>query len=110
MGGRLFEAQDLQFELRIEEEVGPPVFLAYLYDGAGTPLSPDDATLTVTLERFGDRVDVISFTPVADHLRGDGVVREPHSFKADIDLNYKGQGHEFGPLREHIGHWWLYFY
>jgi len=95
MGGRLFQAQDVQLELRIEEEEGPPVFLAYLYDGVGTPISPEGSTLEVTLERFANRTDVIAFEVVANHLRGDGVVREPHSFKANIALGHNGRNHPF---------------
>jgi cobalt-zinc-cadmium efflux system membrane fusion protein len=94
-GGRIFSADDLQLELRIEEEVGPPMFLAYLYDSAGASLSPEGATLTVTLLRLGDRVDVISFVPMGNHLRGDAVVREPHSFKAEIGLHYSDEDYEF---------------
>jgi cobalt-zinc-cadmium efflux system membrane fusion protein len=95
-GGRLFETDGLRLELRIDEEEGPPVFLAYLYDGRGRPLPPDGATLKVTLERFANRTDVISFAPAGNHLRGDAVVREPHSFRARIALRYDGRDHEFG--------------
>ena len=95
MGGRLFLADDLQLELRIEEEEGPPVFLAYLYDGDGVRLSPDGAKLRVTLGRFANRTDVISFSAVGNHLRGDRVVSEPHSFKASIELGYNNRQHEF---------------
>jgi cobalt-zinc-cadmium efflux system membrane fusion protein len=96
MGGRLFTADGLQLELRIEEEEGPPMFLAYLYDGNGNPLSPEGATLQVTLHRFADRTDVISFAAVANHLRGDGIVGEPHSFEAVIQLNYNTKDYQFG--------------
>lgn len=95
-GGRLFSAGNIQLELRIEEEDGPPMFLAYLYDGNGARLLPDSAALQVTLHRFANRVDVISFTPVGNHLRGDGIVREPHSFKAEISLVHNGVEHDFG--------------
>jgi len=94
-GGRLFTAHDLQFELRIEEEDGPPTFLAYVYDGKGTPLPAESATLQVTLERFANRTDVVSFTPIGNHLRGDLVVREPHSFKARIELVYNRNNYDF---------------
>lgn len=90
-GGRLFAQGDMQLELRIEEEDGPPTFLAYLYDANGVQRPPDDATMQVTLDRFAGRRDVIPFTPVGNHLRGEGVVREPHSFEVELDLQHQGQ-------------------
>jgi len=94
-GGRLFAADDLQLELRIEEEEGPPMFLAHVYDGDGSPLPPEGAALQVTLERFANRTDIISFAPMGNHLRGDSEVSEPHSFKVLIELSYGGKKYEF---------------
>jgi cobalt-zinc-cadmium efflux system membrane fusion protein len=95
MGGRLFAADELQLELMIEEEDGPPVFVAWLYDEQGDRLSPEAATLTVTLRRLGDRVDVITFSAMGHHLRGRAVVEEPHSFDATIELGYGERSYEF---------------
>jgi cobalt-zinc-cadmium efflux system membrane fusion protein len=95
-GGRLFAANDLQLELSIEEEDGPPVFVAWLYDASGEPLSPEGAILRVTVRRLGNRIDVVSFRPMANHLRGDTVVEEPHSFAAKIEIEYNGENLEFG--------------
>jgi len=95
-GGRLFETANVRLEIRIEEEEGPPVFIAYLYDAKGDPLPPEGAMLHVTLQRFANRTDVISFEPIGNHLRGDSEVREPHSVKAASELQYGGERHEFG--------------
>jgi cobalt-zinc-cadmium efflux system membrane fusion protein len=95
MGGRLFESVHFQLELRIEEEDGPPTFVAHAYDGNGELMSPDALTLQVVLERFANRTDVISFTPVGNHLRGAPEVREPHSFRAKVQVRYDGNDYEF---------------
>jgi cobalt-zinc-cadmium efflux system membrane fusion protein len=95
-GGRLFTGDGIQLELNIEEEDRPPVFVARLYDENGEHLSPEGAILEVTLERFANRVDVIAFAAVANHLRGDMIVREPHSFEATITLQYAGKPYVFG--------------
>lgn len=89
-GGRLFEQAQMRLELRIEEEDGPPTFIAYLSDDNGTRRPPGKARLVVTLDRFAGRRDVIRFVPVGNHLRGEGTVREPHSFDVTIDLQYEG--------------------
>jgi cobalt-zinc-cadmium efflux system membrane fusion protein len=96
MGGRLFTGDGIRLELNIEEGERPPVFVARLYDEGGNVLSPEGARLDITLERLGNRTDHIAFTPVANHLRGDAIVYEPHSFAATIDLSYGGTSHEFG--------------
>jgi len=58
-------------------------------------LPADDATLRVTLERFANRTDVISFRSIGHHLRSNTTVREPHSFKASIDLDYNQNEYTF---------------
>jgi cobalt-zinc-cadmium efflux system membrane fusion protein len=94
-GGRLFTDEGIALELRIVEEDGPPEFVAHLYDGAGKPLPPGDAALSVTLERFAGRRDEIAFRPMGEHLRGATVVGEPHSFVARIHLECGGKRHEW---------------
>jgi len=96
MGGRLFASDDVQLELRIEEADGPPMFLAALYDGDGNAIPPEGATLNVTLQRLGQRTERIAFAPMGTLLHGDAIVREPHSFKALIELDYGGRKHVFG--------------
>jgi cobalt-zinc-cadmium efflux system membrane fusion protein len=94
-GGRMFTDEGIALELRIVEEDGPPEFVAHLYDGAGKSLPPGDATLSVTLERFAGRREVIAFRPMGEHLRGEAVVGEPHSFVAHIRLERGAELHEW---------------
>jgi cobalt-zinc-cadmium efflux system membrane fusion protein len=77
------------------EDDGPPEFVAHLYDGAGKALPPAEATLSVTLERFAGRREEIPFRAMGEHLRGERVVAEPHSFLAHIRLEYAGGRHEW---------------
>jgi len=94
-GGRLFVGNGVQLELLIEEEDAPPVFVAWLYDEQGVMLPPETATLQATVRRFADRVDTIPFVAMGNHLRGESIVREPHSFKVVLDLVVAGQTHQF---------------
>lgn len=92
-GGRLFEAGDLKLELRIEETGIPPEFRAYLYDRASKPIAPVEGSLSVVLERFGGRRDSLAFRAEGDRFRSERSVVEPHSFKASVILEHKGDRH-----------------
>ena len=94
-GGRLYETPDASLELCILEADGPPIFVGYLYNERGERMSVDGAELTVTLLRFADRGEVITFTPIANHLRADDIVAEPHSFRAEIEFIFNGESHQF---------------
>lgn len=94
-GGRLFTDDSVRLELRIAEDDGPPIFLAYLYDAEGRRLPPGEARLEVILERFAGNLDTIRFEPVLEHLRGQGEVSEPHSFRATIDLALSGRARQW---------------
>lgn len=89
-GGRLLKNGSLAIELLIFERGMPPHFRAYLYEN-GEVISPDKAQLIVTLTRFSGKKDTIKFTPVETYLQSNDVIREPHSFEAEVKLNIKGQ-------------------
>jgi cobalt-zinc-cadmium efflux system membrane fusion protein len=82
-GGRLLSEGELTVELAIFEDGVPPEYRAWLYRD-GQPLPPDAGTLEVVLERLGGAVDTHRFSPRNDHLVGDGVVHEPHSFDVTV--------------------------
>jgi cobalt-zinc-cadmium efflux system membrane fusion protein len=94
-GGRLFSADDVQLELQIAEEDGPPVFVAYVNDANGRPLQPQDVSLDVSLKRFGNRHETLRLEPAGGHWRSQDEVREPHSFAASIELQDRGHQHEW---------------
>jgi len=82
-GGRLLEQDGHAVELQIFEEGVPPQYRAWLYRD-GRPLPPDSGHLEVVLRRLGGVTDTHSFEPDGDHLVGDAVVYEPHSFDVEV--------------------------
>jgi cobalt-zinc-cadmium efflux system membrane fusion protein len=90
-GGRLLTEGDFALELAIFEAGVPPEFHAFAYQG-GDPVDPASVRLDVTLSRLGGRVDRIAFAPRADYLLGAEVVREPHSFDAEVVARVAGPG------------------
>ena len=93
-GGRLLESGDFAIELSIYESGVPPEYRAWAYNG-GELLAPSTVDLTVVLDRLGDVRDNISFNPEGEHLRGDTVIYEPHSFVVSVSANYQGQQHSW---------------
>lgn len=82
-GGRLLREGDLSVELAIYELGVPPEFRAWLYrDDRALP--PEDGQLEVVLTRLGGRTETHRFSARGDHLVGDGVVHEPHSFDVAV--------------------------
>ncbi len=88
--GRMLRDGDFAVELTIFEEGVPPEFRAYVYED-DQPLPPGDIRLTVELGRLGGTVDRFAFAPEGDFLRGDGVVKEPHSFDVRIAAMRNGR-------------------
>jgi membrane fusion protein, heavy metal efflux system len=93
-GGRLLRSGDFALEVKIFEEGVPPEYHLYAFQ-AGQPVPPADVEASVTLSRLGGRVDTFRFKPVADFLRGDGVVVEPHSFDVAVVARHAGRQHEW---------------
>ena len=92
--GRLLTDGEFALELSVFETGVPPEFRVWVTE-QGRPVKPDDVELTVTLNRLGGRVDTIGFKPQDDFLRGDTVVREPHSFVVSIEADYRGKRHSW---------------
>ena len=90
-GGRLVQDQDgFALEATIYETGIPPEFRFYPYEN-GQDVNPKETTLTVELHRLGGDVDTIRFAPAGQYLRGDRVVREPHSFDVKIRATRNGK-------------------
>lgn len=89
-GGRLLEGQDISLEVTIQESGVPPHFRIYA-NSQGKPVSPGDVELRAVLRRMGGRVDQHTFQPDGDALRGEQVVYEPHSFKAEFTAQHGGK-------------------
>jgi cobalt-zinc-cadmium efflux system membrane fusion protein len=93
-GGRLLTDGDFALELAIFEAGVPPEFHAWATQG-GRPIAPREVELTVELARLGGAVDRIGFAPSGELLRGDAIVREPHSFDVSITAVHAGQTHRW---------------
>ena len=89
-GGRVLSEGNFQIEVSIYERGVPPQFRIYVAEN-GKPVNPDEVTLTIELHRLGGRVDVIQFQRESDYLRGDKVVKEPHSFEVKVVAERKGR-------------------
>jgi cobalt-zinc-cadmium efflux system membrane fusion protein len=93
-GGRLLESGDFALELAIFEAGVPPEYHAWATVN-GQPVDARDVELTVELGRLGGEVDRIEFSPERDFLRGQQVVREPHSFDVTVVARHAGREHRF---------------
>lgn len=91
-GGRMLRGGDFALELWIFEQGVPPEYHAYGYMD-DKPLAPGEFTARVTLSRLGGRTDRFEFAPSGNFLRGNGVVREPHSFDVKVEAQHAGQQH-----------------
>jgi cobalt-zinc-cadmium efflux system membrane fusion protein len=93
-GGRLLRDGDFALEVAIYERGVPPEYRVWAFDGE-QPLDPATVTATITLSRFGGRVDEIRFTPRDGYLLGDRTVDEPHSFAVEVAAEHAGATHRW---------------
>ena len=93
-GGRLFVVGGYGLELTIFETGVEPQFRLYTYQD-GQPTDPAQSQVTVSVERLGRPPQVFAFAKEADHLKGNGVVEEPHSFAVTIAAKNAGKTHQF---------------
>lgn len=91
-GGRLLRDGDFSLEVTIFETGVEPEFRVFAYR-KDKPLDPRQVSLDVTLTRLGGKADHFTFSPQDDHLRGAGVVREPHSFDVAVSAREGGRTH-----------------
>jgi len=88
-GGRILRDGDFAVEITIFEEGVPPEFHVYAYED-DKPLDADQIKLSLELGRLGGKTDRFAFKPEGDYLKGDAVVKEPHSF--DVKVTATGGG------------------
>lgn len=87
--GRWLSDGDFSIELAIFEEGRPPEFRAWAR--LGDKLLPsEEIKLHVALTRLGGS-DSINFAADGEHLTGDTVIYEPHSFQVEVNAVYKNQ-------------------
>ncbi|MES2722553.1 MAG: efflux RND transporter periplasmic adaptor subunit [Pseudomonadota bacterium] len=90
--GRLLRDGPFAVEVTIFEDGVEPEFRLYAYR-KDKPVDPRTVQVTVELTRLGGKVDRFAFTPSEDHLRGGGVVTEPHSFDVKVRAVENGKTH-----------------
>jgi cobalt-zinc-cadmium efflux system membrane fusion protein len=93
-GGRLLVQDDFSLEITIYETGLPPEFRVYAYD-SNQPVSPGEISLEIELNRLGNKVDHIQFTPVENYLRSNAVINEPHSFEITVVAKYEGKSYSW---------------
>ncbi|AWF81167.1 heavy metal resistance protein CzcB [Microbulbifer sp. A4B17] len=93
-GGRLLEEGKLTVELLVFESGVQPELRAWITrDGKALK----NASLFVALGRLGGKVDQIAFSwdQKAGYYRGEGVIREPHSFDVSVSVVLNGERSEW---------------
>jgi cobalt-zinc-cadmium efflux system membrane fusion protein len=93
-GGRWLEDGDFALEVTIFERGVPPEFRVYAFHHR-EPVAPAAIELELELKRFGGKVERFKFSPRENHLLGNEVVGEPHSFDVTIRASYEGKSHEW---------------
>ena len=93
-GGKLFTQDSYGVEVTIFEENVPPEFRVYTYN-QGKALDPAASTVRIQLDRLGSHPQMFNFAKENDYLKGDGVVNEPHSFKATITAKHANKVYQF---------------
>lgn len=90
--GRLLQDGPFAIELAIFESGVPPEYHAWpTLNGQPIPLT--DVELQVELTRLGNKISHFRFKPEGELLRGDGVVKEPHSFSVKVSATHAGKSH-----------------
>jgi cobalt-zinc-cadmium efflux system membrane fusion protein len=89
-GGKLFSKDGFNAEVTIFEKGVPPQFRIYITHDNLQPISLDDVSVIINLQRL-DRDDKIQFAAAGQYLLGDKVVEEPHSFEASIFAEWRGK-------------------
>ncbi|HKY90376.1 MAG TPA: efflux RND transporter periplasmic adaptor subunit [Nevskiaceae bacterium] len=92
--GRLLRDGDFTLEVAIFESGVPPEFHLYASQD-GRPLPPQQVEARIELVRLGEPKSAFTFTPDGDHLKGSGVVEEPHSFEVQVEAKHAGQAHRW---------------
>ena len=88
--GRLLKQDNFAVEITIYEDHVPPEFHVYVYE-KGTPVSPKEVPLKITLSRLDGEVTPFKFVPEGDYLKSLGSVAEPHSFDVKVEATYHGK-------------------
>lgn len=90
-GGRNFSKDGLNLEVSIFESGVPPQFRIEATDNTGNVIAPADIKLSIRLKRLGGKIDDFTFITAGREFASREVVREPHSFDAEITALWQGK-------------------
>jgi cobalt-zinc-cadmium efflux system membrane fusion protein len=93
-GGKLLTQVGYSVEVTIYEQNVQPQFRVYTYED-GEALDPALSDISIELERLGSNPQQFGFSQEDDYLKGDAIVEEPHSFKANIRARYNNKSYQF---------------
>lgn len=93
-GGKLFTQDGYGLEVTIFEQNTPPEFRVYIYQD-GEPLDPASSVINIQLERLGTEPQHFIFAKEKGYLKGNVVVKEPHSFNVRITAKHNNQTYHF---------------
>ncbi len=93
-GGRLLEEGHFAVEVTIFETGVPPQFRVFLYHDE-EPIKPDQATVAIRLNRFGNKKEHFNLEPSGEYLTLDKPVEEPHSFDVKVTATFSGKNYSW---------------
>ncbi len=92
--GRMLRDGNFAIEVTIFEEGVEPEFRLYAFRDDKL-VAPSELRASMQLIRLGGKVDNFTFAPREEYLRGNGVVREPHSFDVKVTVTEGGRQHNW---------------
>lgn len=92
--GVMLNQDNFALEMTVFETGVPPEYRVYPYV-KGKPVSPAAVNLSVTVKRLTGKTETFAFKPEADYLRGQGRLKEPHSFDVTVRATYEGKSYQW---------------
>jgi cobalt-zinc-cadmium efflux system membrane fusion protein len=93
-GGKILRDGEFELEIVLFDKGVPPHFRVYPYH-RHCAVAPKEVTLTVELERLGEKTEKISFKPTGEFLYSEQEIEEPHSFFIKASADYRGEQFEW---------------
>jgi len=82
--------EGIEIEIDFAEAAGASRFEVTVFEDE-KPIDPEKVALTVTLKHPNGSADTLVFEPDGEHLQSLQPVPEPHLFKVDVTLRYRGK-------------------
>jgi cobalt-zinc-cadmium efflux system membrane fusion protein len=89
-GGRVLKEGAFELEIVIHEKGVPPHFRVYPSNNH-RPVDPKEVSVSIELERLGDKVTVFQLKPAEGFLLSEQEIDEPHSFYIKVFAEWRGE-------------------